>query len=254
MKYCLIVMVLPLWALVLSQACSPASLVLPPPEEEVVKDQGSGDASPDSADQQLTEPAESSCLGGQRQEDSDELCSDGQDNDCDGQTDCDDSSCLESSCVSLCDNKEESNETCADGQDNDDNGFIDCDDYSCILNPRVTVCPHEADCADGVDNDGDGHRDCEDWDCKRMAGSPCPCAANGECDDVACSDGIDNDGNGFVDCRDWDCSRNYNVTVCEGTNDACSDGLDNDGNGFTDCDDFSCQVTSAVSVCCPGSR
>ena len=59
--------------------------------------------------------------------------------------------------------------SCSDGEDNDGNGFTDCDDFSCSRNPDVTVCgprdPEDNDeaCSDGIDNDSNDFIDCELW-------------------------------------------------------------------------------------------
>ncbi len=61
-----------------------------------------------------TEPAE---------ENSQALCSDGEDNDDNGEVDCDDAKC-----AAFCENTEAN---CEDGEDNDGNGEVDCDDAKC---------------------------------------------------------------------------------------------------------------------------
>ena len=80
-----------------------------------------------------------------------EDCTDGQDNDCDGLADCDDSDC-EASCFEL---------DCADGQDGDGDGDVDCDDSDCADDFACI----EVICDDGFDDDGDGDIDCDDSDC-----------------------------------------------------------------------------------------
>lgn len=80
-----------------------------------------------------------------------EDCTDGQDNDCDGLVDCDDSDC-EAACFEL---------DCSDGQDGDGDGDIDCDDSDCADD---LACIETA-CNDGFDDDGDGDVDCDDSDC-----------------------------------------------------------------------------------------
>lgn len=49
-----------------------------------------------------------------------EICDNGQDDDEDGFTDCEDNDCIE---IRECD--------CSDGQDNDMDGFTDCEDNDC---------------------------------------------------------------------------------------------------------------------------
>ena len=54
----------------------------------------------------------------------DEICDDGEDNDGDGATDCDDSDCI-------CPEPEDTNEACSDGIDNDLDEAVDCEDDDC---------------------------------------------------------------------------------------------------------------------------
>lgn len=78
------------------------------------------------------------------------LCSDAQDNNGDGATDCDDRTCSD---------LEPCQGGCTDGVDNDNNNLTDCDDPAC---ERSEAC---LGCSDGQDNDGDGQSDCADPDC-----------------------------------------------------------------------------------------
>lgn len=210
---------------------------------------------------------------------------------------------------------ENTNESCSDGVDNDCNGFFDCNDFACSRNAAVTICPDAGTspprdgaarvdtagcmamgaentptaCGDGVDNDCDGFVDCNDLNCTCQGACPstrtgCTCSGS-ENSDTACGDGRDNDCNGFVDCSDFGCSRNTAVTVCgardagttprdvtqfvdsgvrgdtagcmmsgaENTPTACADGMDNDCDGFVDCADRNCSCTGtcgAVVVGC----
>ena len=41
--------------------------------------------------------------------------------------------------VTECQTPEDNDVTCSDGEDNDGNGFTDCDDFSCSRNPDVTL-------------------------------------------------------------------------------------------------------------------
>ena len=152
-----------------------------------------------------------------------EICSDGQDNDGDGETDCSDPECQGSaSCV----------EDCSDGIDNDMDGVADCYDYDCNASPGCIE-----DCSDGVDNDMDGKTDCQDRDCRGHA----PCLED-------CSDGIDNDLDGLTDCEDSECAG---LAPCI---EDCSDALDNDLDGFTDCQDSDCAgvVAPCIEECSDG--
>lgn len=132
-------------------------------------------------------------------EQTDALCSDGQNNfntvDKNGNIsswfDCKNDACRHSPIVQVCQTQENTNASCSDNIDNPTtsnmqsvfanktNGLTDCQDPSCYKNWRVTVCNDVApqwelgdDCKDGSDNDGDTLIDCNDPDCLH-AGSPC---------------------------------------------------------------------------------
>jgi len=117
------------------------------------------------------------------------FCSDGNDNDCDGDTDENDFDCQDCQnedtvgcplqdgvCAGSeqvctvnvwpgCDysfyspDYEETETSCTDGLDNDCDSYADCDDVDCFM-----TCT-EQNCVDGLDNDEDGDTDCEDSDC-----------------------------------------------------------------------------------------
>jgi hypothetical protein len=127
-------------------------------------------------------------------------CTDGADNDQDGDFDCNDTDCVGSPDCS------EANTPggCSDGADNDRDGLFDCDDPDCVSDEACGdgIEGNEAgECEDGKDNDGDGLIDCEDEDCFNFDG----------CDDYEgdeageCSDEKDNDGDGDIDCDDEGC-------------------------------------------------
>jgi hypothetical protein len=84
-----------------------------------------------------------------------EDCSDGIDNDLDGDTDCADSDC---SWQPIC------FEDCNDGVDNDVDGLVDCEDADCT--PECS----ESDCTDGLDNNANALVDCDDTECWGLAG------------------------------------------------------------------------------------
>jgi hypothetical protein len=141
-----------------------------------------------------------------------ETCSDGLDNDCNGDVDCDDASCSGSTeCGEI---------SCQDGLDDDGDGYIDCLDSECISSFQCNE-----DCDDQVDNNNNGLFDCEDPDC----------ATNSDCFESDCNDFGDNDGNGFVDCEDSGCAL---TSDCGES--SCDDGIDNDGDGGADCADSEC--------------
>ncbi|MBU0550699.1 hypothetical protein KKF91_14435 [Myxococcota bacterium] len=158
------------------------------------------------------------------------MCTDGQDNDNDGYTDCGDYSCSDASkgasaeAVAHCDSlKETTRAQCSNGVDEDGNGFTDCEDFSCTranngaTQEAIDYCDSIAEntaekCSNGVDDDGNGHADCNDWSCTSASNGAKPdaiayCKEVMEADFYKCTDGIDNDGNGYGDCADYSCSR-----------------------------------------------
>ncbi|MEE8408218.1 MAG: hypothetical protein V3T05_01310 [Myxococcota bacterium] len=54
---------------------------------------------------------------------------------------------------------------CSDGLDNDCDNNVDCDDSDCVRPGNCGCEGHEQDCTDGNDGDCDGRTDCEDVDC-----------------------------------------------------------------------------------------
>jgi len=114
-------------------------------------------------------------------EPSESNCGDGLDNDCDGDTDCDDSDCSGEACGAgqggaICQSSACAERTCYDGRDNDGDGMTDCADPDCTgqtCNQGTnTSCPDPSDyepggemtTGDGIDNDCDGATD-ESGDC-----------------------------------------------------------------------------------------
>lgn len=148
-------------------------------------------------------------------------CSDGIDNDSDGDIDFPD----DDGCRFLADLTEERD--CSDGVDNDGDGDIDYPaDGECTDANDASEIP---DCGDGYDNDGDGFSDAgADPGCRDTLGS---------IENPACNDGVDNDGDGKVDFPfDLQCVAADDAAEIP----ACSDGLDNDGDGQTDLADADC--------------
>lgn len=95
-----------------------------------------------------------------------EDCTNGVDDDGDGQIDCDDEDCRVA-CTEDCDN----------GVDDDVDGDIDCLDSDCDLDPACAE-----DCTNGLDDDGDGAVDCDDPGCQA-------CDDGDECTNDYCSPG-----------------------------------------------------------------
>jgi len=92
-----------------------------------------------------------------------EICTDGIDNDGDGNADCADSDCLtDPACIPA-----GTEDVCNDGIDNDSDGAFDCADDDCI---GIDGCGAEGKfetCSDGIDNDADGGIDCADAGCAK---------------------------------------------------------------------------------------
>ena len=96
-----------------------------------------------------------------------EICGDGIDNDCDGNTDEWDSDCS-------------SSENCEDGIDNDGDGNADCWDSDCGFEGTIEIT-----CNDGRDNDCDGNSDEWDDDCSSSSvGKMCAgeCRVDSDCE------------------------------------------------------------------------
>ena len=181
-------------------------------------------------------PLASGCAseGGAREID----CTDGEDNDDDGLTDCMDDDCADDpACGS-------SVENCTNGVDDDSDGLTDCMDSDCDDDPACSS-PTE-NCTNGLDDDSDGLTDCDDDDC---AGEPA-CDPNAE----DCQNGVDDDGDGLTDCDDDDCAGD---PACDPTSEDCQNDVDDDGDGLTDCDDDDCTGDPACSfgdLSCKGVR
>jgi hypothetical protein len=181
---------------------------------------------------------------------SESSCTDGYDNDCDGDADCDDSNCTGVSCGA--------------------NGLVCQSGGGCACggNGGPVESP-ETTCSGGHDNDCDGDIDCADNDCNndpcgangmRCQGGSCVCSGNGgpaEATETTCTGGNDNDCDGDIDCADTDCNGascgadgmecislvcacSGNGGVAQGSESTCNDGFDNDCDGDTDCDDPQC--------------
>lgn len=166
------------------------------------------------------------------EENTDEACSDFQDNDGDGHIDCDDFDCKKNGKVSVCESGPSMGaEVCGDGDDNDGNGFVDCADYACCKGDDA-----KTNCPDGCEQKGGG---------KAGAGG----SSSGGTE--TCGNGKDDNGNGFSDCEDYACCKGDDAAKnCPGGcvekggtgsgKEICGNGKDDNGNGYADCEDFSC--------------
>ena len=166
-----------------------------------------------------------------------DACDDGKDNDRDGDTDCEDEDCQ---VWKHCQDQKLQEETmayCTDGIDNDFDGDVDCADEDCGVWDFCLEATEE-DCNDGEDNDSDGEVDCDDSNCIDWEF----CADPAENTAVECKDEEDNDDDGDVDCDDEDCKAwAFCEAPLEATQEECDDGEDNDNDGDTDCDDANCE-------------
>lgn len=136
---------------------------------------------------------------------------------------------------------------CTDGIDNDGDGQVDCSDSSCSTSSACNNLGPESNCTDGIDDDNDGQIDCGDSDCiSNMACLGATVGASGSLE-TNCSDNTDNDGDGQIDCADPDCASN-NACNNLGPETNCTDGSDDDNDGKVDCGDSDCASDSACFV------
>jgi hypothetical protein len=152
-----------------------------------------------------------------------EICSDGFDNDCDGQTDCDDANCSgDPDCTPCIDLDEDGfwamSTDCPDG--------IDCDDGDMTVHPGADEV-----IGDGIDQNCDTADDCyEDLDGDSWGSGLVITDNNLDCDDESIPDTSSNAG----DCND------SNPAMFPGNPEICDDGFDNDCDGQADCADEGC--------------
>lgn len=143
-------------------------------------------------------------------------CSDREDNDGDGLTDCADADCYDEPVCEAGGDPEQNNERCSDWIDNDGDGAVDCEDEECH-GPGVTVCEgsmqsgaSQAASASSGDDLPELTGDMTAFDLIGGFGD-----VDGERNEYLCSDGIDNDGDGRTDCQDFGCRFDPMVTVCQ---------------------------------------
>lgn len=159
-------------------------------------------------------------------------CSNGSDDDGDGQIDCMDLDCASDP---ACQATEETQ--CSNGVDDDGDGLVDCADNDCAFDPACQTTT-ETQCSDGVDNDDDGQTDCSDIDC--TLDPACQQAT-----ETNCTDGVDDDGDELIDCADNDCASDPTCQALRETD--CANGSDDDGDGQIDCADSDCAADAACS-------
>jgi hypothetical protein len=150
-------------------------------------------------------------------------CNDGEDNNCDGLTDCDDLSCAASP---LC------QDPCTVNVDIDGDGQIACGDLECRSNApncNLESCPTSGPGTQDFNQNGlvgNSDPDCFTWDYNWTIHRA----------QEVCDDGIDNDHDTFIDCVDVNCADHPSCTGLED----CDDFIDNNGDGKIDCEDDSC--------------
>lgn len=162
----------------------------------------------------------------------DPSCSDGIDNDCDGDTDG-----LDADCVATA-------EICDNGIDDNLNGLTDCADPQCEGVVLGTACSTGLPgvCAAGTDVCLGGSQVCEQNQ---------PADTEGPFGDPSCDDTLDNDCDGMADAGDPDCYQQPEI---------CDNGIDDNGDGLADCADPMCDGfvggacnTGLMGVCATGT-
>ena len=232
-----------------------------------------GDCSGEPLDGDSDSYVSDACPGGDDCDDGDsavnpgaaEVCDDSID-DCDGDTDMDDSDCAGCTTDADCDDSNPCTDDLCDAANTcqNTNNPASCDDGdACTMND---VCSNGVCAGEPLDADSDGFvsdacpngTDCDD-------GSA---AVNPDADEI-CDDGIDNDCNGDIDGDDAACqgcpdadgdgfaSDACGGTDCDDTNDAinpdamemCSDNVDNNCDGYTDLEDDECKRPAGGCSC-----
>ena len=119
---------------------------------------------------------------------------------------------------------------CTNGLDDDSDGDVDCLDEDCWgqLGPSGETCQEiETLCADGYDNDGDGSIDCSDSDCAADGACTCDpatCAALG----YLCAQG-NTQCYAFCTADDSQCAQGYACYYLSSAETECLPDTDNDG-------------------------
>ena len=189
-----------------------------------------------------------------------EVCDDGIDQNCDGQTDeyADDDGDGLSNCDGDCDDFEAeaflgNPEACdfidndCDGEidedfDGDADGYTSCDSPADCDDADGAIYPGQAESCDGIDNncdgqideglDGDGDGisicagDCDDANPDVYPGAPELCdELDNDCDEALAEYEYDNDGDGYLECAECD---DGDADVFPGAEETCDDGVDGD--------------------------
>lgn len=179
--------------------------------------------------------------------------------DCSDGNQCTTDQCVGGSCVnterSACGTTEYS---CTDGIDNDRDGEPDCDDSECfqdaacytppvVTEPTRPILLCNNDYLPVCDTNGVTH----DNNCKaERAGATVE--YDGACREPEQECRVDSDCNDSDACTQDRCLSNEcvitNLNACGSTEYSCTDGVDNDRNGQTDCDDSQCSSDAACDT------
>lgn len=98
---------------------------------------------------------------------------------------------------------------CSNGLDDDGDGDIDCIDTQCAVLPVCSAPQPEntpPSCSNGIDDDQDGQIDCQDAGCAPLAICAPPPTGTPENTNPLCTNGGDDDLDTLVDCADPDCA------------------------------------------------
>jgi len=157
---------------------------------------------------------------------------------------------------------------CTDGADNDGDGDFDCNDDGCAGSPdcqeRDTADTNSGDTADtnsedtssttdplDIDDDGDGFTendgDCDDTDSTIFTGAE-DSTVDGIDQDCNGFDGTDNDGDGFADADagGTDCNDSDSTINPEAEEDF-TDGIDQDCDGYADVSNVQCSADLTIT-------
>ncbi|MBI5535332.1 MAG: hypothetical protein HY898_21570 [Deltaproteobacteria bacterium] len=174
-----------------------------------------------------------------------EVCNDGADNDCNGQSDCFDPACTgDPNCGCKPD---PGGESCTNGKDDDCDTVVDCNDADCMGTPACGCLSNESGlCENGFDDDCDGYTDCKDPDC--YSTPACSCKTKQE----ICDNKQDDNCDLLVDCADPQCANDAACTcIPPGKPETCKNSKDDDCDKLVDCADPDCWFDPACGNCVP---